>query len=178
MQASLFTRFANAYHRAWCLHNTQPVVLAPIALKPCLTFADDPGPIDSFLTILSIFEALPTSLYNWLCTPQPERAQDVDLIPIAYWRLSKVSLFPEGALQSQLVNISITQHWLRTFLWQIALSLKLRKSRVEVQPLPLEAPLAAARSVMTTVALVSQRSMEVHGIGMVSIGSIHQLFDI
>jgi len=154
--------------RAWCLHNVQPVVLWPIALKPCLTFADDPGPIDSFLTILSIFETLPIALYNWLCTPKPERAQDVDLIPISYWSLSEVSLFPEGALQSQLVNISITQHWLRTFLWQIALSMKLRKSTSEVEPLPLQAPLSAARSVMTTVALVSQRSMAVHGIGMVS----------
>jgi len=137
-------------------------MLYPTAPRPSMTFPDDPGSVDGFNSIISIFESIPLSLYNWLCTPNPN-FHDMDAIPHCYWNLSKVSLFPDGALQSQLVNISITQQWLRTFLWQVALKFHPALST----PLPLSAPLEAAKSVMTTITSVSQRSMEVHGIGMV-----------
>lgn len=155
-------------HRAYCLHNRRPVMLQAGIGKPGVTFPDDPGPIDGFLGIIYIFESIPIALYNWLCTPHLELPQDVISVPICFWSLSDASLFPVGANETQLVNNAITQQWLRSYLWHIALRLQLPDTVFMADSLPLEAPLSAAKSVMSTIASVSQRSMEVHGIGMVS----------
>ena len=49
--------------------------------KPSLTFSDDPAPIEAFLGILSIFEALPPDLYNWLCIPRSEMQHQASSVP-------------------------------------------------------------------------------------------------
>ncbi|TKA61429.1 hypothetical protein B0A55_11994, partial [Friedmanniomyces simplex] len=158
--------FVFILERAYCLHNQRPVMLLAAVAKPALTFHDDPGPIDGFLGIISIFESIPASLYNWLCTPHMEMPQDAVSVPICFWSLSDASLFPVGANETQLVNNSVTQQWLRSYLWHIALKYQLPDTVFMADSLPLEAPLSAAKSVMSTIASVSQRSMEVHGIGM------------
>ncbi|KAK0934354.1 hypothetical protein LTR29_014085 [Friedmanniomyces endolithicus] len=152
--------------RAYCLHNQRPVMLHAAVAKPALTFHDDPGPVDGFLGIISIFESIPVSLYNWLCNPHTEMPRDAVSVPICFWSLSDASLFPVGANETQLVNNSVTQQWLRGYLWHIALKYQLPDTVFMADSLPLEAPLSAAKSVMSTIASVSQRSMEVHGIGM------------
>ncbi|KAK1070757.1 hypothetical protein LTR74_003932 [Friedmanniomyces endolithicus] len=152
--------------RAYCLHNQRPVTLHAAVAKPALTFHDDPGPVDGFLGIISIFESIPASLYNWLCNPHTEMPRDAVSVPICFWSLSDASLFPVGANETQLVNNSVTQQWLRSYLWHIALKYQLPDTVFMADSLPLEAPLSAAKSVMSTIASVSQRSMEVHGIGM------------
>ncbi|KIW52499.1 hypothetical protein PV05_08131 [Exophiala xenobiotica] len=154
------------FERAYSLHLKCPVVLHSTIQKPTTTFDDDPAPIDAFLGILSVFEALPPDLYNWLCIPRSEMQHQAGSVPVCYWSLSNTVLSPNGALEPQLVNIWITQQWLRSFLWHTAFRLRLPDTVFMAASLPLETPLSAAKSVMETLATVSPRSLEIHGVGM------------
>ena len=154
------------FERAYSLHLKCPVVLHSTIEKPTITFDDDPAPIEAFLGILSIFEALPPDLYNWLCIPRSEMQHQAGSVPVCYWSLSNTVLAPDGALEPQLINIWVTQQWLRGFLWQTAFRLRLPDTVFMAASLPLETPLSAAKSVMASLATASPRSLEIHGVGM------------
>ena len=148
-------------------------MLQPTIQKPHLSLPDDPVPIDSFLKAITLFESLPSELYNWLSAPTDTARNHAESVLVSYWNLSNAESFQINVSEAQFVNISITQQWLRSFLWHIATKFHLADTVFMTSSLPLEAPVSAAKSVMSTIASVSQRSLETHGVGMVSLRSLH-----
>ena len=145
----------------------RPVILQNNLKKPDIAFLDDPAPIDGFLNGIRIFECLPAELYNWLSTPHANMMHHADAVPACYWSLSNTMLVPSGASEGELANISITQQWLRSFLWNVAFKNHFPETAFMSPSVPFEVPVSAAKAVMSTIASVNQHSMDIHGVGMV-----------
>lgn len=74
---------------------------------------------------------------------------------------------PESLEKHQL-DVSISKQWLQILLWKISAKRGLLTLSSTDEPLSLQYPLQIARDVVTTTSVVSQASLDSHGIGMVS----------
>lgn len=71
--------------------------------------------------------------------------------------------------EAQEVQIRITQQWLRSQTWQLSVCQGLVSSVSNDIPLTFKYPIEIARDLLTISHQFSQQSMEVHGVGLVSI---------
>lgn len=151
------------------MHAKKPVVLRPSIQKPEGRFEDDLAHINGFLNIIHVFQTVPSELYNWLATSYLETLQPGDSMTTCYWNLSNAAFTTYDVEEPQLVDLSVTRHWLRAYLWHIAFKSNVEHGWFAAQPLPLDVPVLAGKSIMSTITSVSQRSMDVHGVGLVSL---------
>lgn len=71
--------------------------------------------------------------------------------------------------EAQEVQIRITQQWLRSQTWQLSVCQGLVSSVSNDIPLTFKYPIEIARDLLTISHQFSQQSMELHGVGLVSI---------
>ena len=69
--------------------------------------------------------------------------------------------------ETQAVDLRITQHWLRTMVWQLCVSHGFVSSMATDNAMTFEYPIEISRDLLSTTRQFSQQAMEVHGVGLV-----------
>lgn len=69
---------------------------------------------------------------------------------------------------SQAVDLRISQQWLRTMVWQLSVKRGYLSSTTSESSMTFGYPIEIARELVAVIGEFSQQSMEVHGIGLVS----------
>lgn len=72
------------------------------------------------------------------------------------------------SIETQAVDLRITQHWLRTVVWQLCVSHGFVSSMATDNAMTFEYPIEISRDLLSTTRQFSQQAMEVHGVGLVS----------
>ena len=131
--------------------------------------ADDPVLTYGLLHLISLFENIPLALYDCICsenehgnTTRVNMTQNIQTALAA-----PISL--EGVIETQQVDIRVTQLWLQVTMWNLGLETSLDCLIRDQAFSTLNLPLSAAKCVMETLSSVSQPSIDVHGIAIVSI---------
>ncbi|OCL15431.1 hypothetical protein AOQ84DRAFT_278960, partial [Glonium stellatum] len=75
--------------------------------------------------------------------------------------------------ETQAVDLRITQHWLRTMVWQLCVSHGFVSSMATDNAMTFKYPIEISRDLLSMTRQFSQQAMEVHGVGL-----IEKLFDI
>lgn len=74
--------------------------------------------------------------------------------------------------ESQEVDLRTSQQWLRTMVWQLSITRGYLSSTSSEPAMTFGYPIEIARDLVAVTGKFSQQSMEVHGIGLVSVDSI------
>ncbi|PGH17296.1 hypothetical protein AJ79_01180 [Helicocarpus griseus UAMH5409] len=158
--------------RAYSLQQTKPVMLRASIRKPEVFNGDDPILAYGFLNLINLFEKLTPDLYDWMSSGLGGEAVGQALTSSILRDLSSpISL--EGVLETQQVDILVTQQWLRAAMCKLASSGSLQKPPRSPGMHPPQVPIATGKSTMEVLGAVSQAAIDSHGIGMEQ-----KLFDI
>ncbi|KAJ4286991.1 hypothetical protein N0V90_012872 [Kalmusia sp. IMI 367209] len=158
--------------RTHALHKHRPISLYPTIPPPSLDEPPSDRPIASGLELL-------TNLYK-----------SVDDTFILLWNKNQTQCNPSwiGRLHNQLtealpayfdcmetqaVDLRISQQWLRTMLWQLSVSQGLVGMVAADSTMTFKYPIEISRDLLSMTHQFSQHAMEVHGMGLVE-----KLFDI
>lgn len=134
--------------------------------KPEIFDSDDPILSYGFLNLINLFEKLTVDLYDWISTGSEDGISAITLTGSIQGSLcSPISL--NGVLETQQVDILITQQWLQAVMWRLAVSRSLQKSAGNDGLLPFHFPVTVGKSALSVLSSVSQSSIDAHGIGMV-----------
>lgn len=134
--------------------------------KPEVLGSDDPNSAYGLLNLINLYEKLPVELYDFMSSECDDGASGFALASFIHGSLS----FPlnlEDAMETQRVDIIVTQQWLQGVMWKLGLSRSPYKLLGNQGSIPPDTPLSAAYSIMEVFASVSQSSIDVHGISMV-----------
>ncbi|OJD28438.1 hypothetical protein ACJ73_00153 [Blastomyces percursus] len=151
--------------RAYALQQTKPVILRNSIRKPEIFRGNDPILAYGFLNLINLFEKLPPDLYDWITFGQGDELSGHALVNVILRDLSSpISL--EGVLETQQVDILVTQQWLRSTMWRLPTQLSAGKSPAIQDIIPPHVPIKAGKSAMEVVCAASQAAVDSHGIGM------------
>ena len=73
----------------------------------------------------------------------------------------------------QAVDLRCSQLWLRTMVWQLSISHGFLSSAATENAMSFKFPIEISRELVTAASQFSQKTMEVHGIGLVSLLEFH-----
>ncbi|KAL8650120.1 MAG: hypothetical protein Q9210_004014 [Variospora velana] len=156
--------------RAYALQKHRPLTLhATIKLPPA---AEDPSkPIAGFLYMVNIYRPFDDTfigLWNksrtdcstlWLARLQKQLTQELPAVL--------------DCTETQAADLRTSQHWLRTIVWQLSITNGFLSSTSPDSSTTFTYPIEIAKDLVAATSQLSQRSMEVHGIGL-----IEKLFDV
>lgn len=83
-------------------------------------------------------------------------------------RLSEALPIYLNVTESQAADLKTSQHWLRTMVWQLSITNGYLSSTSPDSAMTFRYPVEIAKDLVTVTGGFSQRSMEIHGIGLVS----------
>ncbi|ODH35400.1 hypothetical protein ACO22_02923 [Paracoccidioides brasiliensis] len=152
--------------RAYALQQTKPVMLRNSIRKPEVFNEDDPILAYGFLNLINLFEKLSPDLYDWIVSGQVDEASGQALANLIFRDLSSpMSL--EGVLETQQIDILVTQQWLRAAMWKLPEREMFQKSFGSQGTLPSDLSIAARRSMMEVLEVASEAAIDSEGIGTV-----------
>lgn len=70
--------------------------------------------------------------------------------------------------ESQAADLRTSQHWLRTMVWQLSIANGYLSSTSSDASMTFTYPIQIAKDLVAVSNALSQRSMEIHGVGLVS----------
>lgn len=135
--------------------------------KPDVYRADDPILTYGLLHLISLFENLPVALYDCICSVNEQGNTSRVTLTRNIRNALSAPISLEGVIETQQVDIRITQQWLQVMMWNLGLEApvdRLVRNRAFQE---LNLPLAGGKCVMETLSSVSKPSIDVHGIGVV-----------
>ncbi len=156
--------------RAYALQRRRPLTLHATIELP--TLEEDPTEsvaITGFIHLVRLYRPFDddfVGLWNktragcstaWLALLQK---QLVDALP-AYLK----------STESQAADLQTSQQWLRTMVWQLSIANGNLSSTSPDLSMTFQYPIEISRDLLAATGSLSQRSMEVHGVGLVSLGS-------
>ena len=127
---------------------------------PALEDLNDGSITPAFIQLCRLFNILDVTI-----TADPSSARRA--LALAQQQLSDDE--PARGLDNELqrADISMTQQWMRIFLWQHALSVTNLRSTREEDEFSFSFPAKVAQSVLGNLSTLSRESLEAHGPGMV-----------
>ena len=156
--------------RAYALQRHRPLSLYATIELPSLD--DDPSEaptINGFLHLINLFRPFDDifiGLWNkarnectttWLAQLQQQLS---DALPPSL-----------NCTEGQAADIRTTQQWLRTMVWQLSITNGFLSSSHPDSSMTFRYPIEIAKDLVADISLLSMQSMEVHGIGLVSLSS-------
>ncbi|KAJ9620094.1 hypothetical protein H2204_012404 [Knufia peltigerae] len=158
-------------------------ILSPLSSLPVSDGTLEPGIEQWYTAIIQRFCMLDdTFIANWIkkgnpSAPECDAGTDWSWIEAKQAQLSAemdLHAHPSPILtEMQQVDIIITSYWVRTLLWQIALSVCLLTSDSSSDWMSLSFPLRLSHQLQSLLTLISRDSIEVHGAGI-----LQKIFDI
>ncbi|KAH8724925.1 hypothetical protein GQ44DRAFT_708024 [Phaeosphaeriaceae sp. PMI808] len=151
--------------RAHTIQHDVPTMLQRAPDLPRLENMNDGSVTPAFVQLCKLFTILDMTI-----TADPATARSA--LTIAQQELSsdEAPLSLENELQR--ADISMTQQWMRIFLWQHALNVT-KLSSADANEFSFSFPAQVAQNVLSNLSSLSQQSVEAHGPGMES-----KLFDV
>ncbi|KAJ5299619.1 transcriptional regulator family: Fungal Specific TF [Penicillium atrosanguineum] len=147
--------------RAYALQRGKPVMLRGSIRKPAIFTSAAPALLYGFVNLINVFEKVTPEFYHWNSC-NGGGSMDIYALSDIYQSLA-IPLPPLAEIpETQQVDLVVTQQWLQIRLWQTITD---HPSNCE-EVLPLQAPAAAGRAVMSFLASVSHESSDAHGIGI------------
>lgn len=155
--------------RAYALQRHRPLTLPATISLP--TSHDDPTepspPLTGFIHLVSLyrpFDDMFIALWNKSrndCTPAYLSALQKQLTEALPGYLNTT--------ESQAVDLRVSQQWLRTMVWQLSIQNGCLSSGPAESCMTFQYPVEIARDLISMTSQFSQHSMELHGLGLVSI---------
>jgi hypothetical protein len=157
--------------RAYAMERHRPLTLHPTIELPLVQDEDDSQMLSGFSYLIRLFTCIDDqfmALWNkvkdecsagWLSNLQQRL---INAIPTNL-----------ETTESQVADVKITQHWLRTMVWQLSIMHGCITSAASDVSMTFTYPIQVARDLVQDVSLLSADALELHGIGL-----IEKLFDI
>jgi len=121
--------------------------------------------IDGFLTLISLYERFDDRFFG-LWNKLTDHCELPWLIELQHTISGCLSpKLKTSAIQA--IDLQVTQQWLKTIVWQLAISHGYLSSNALDQSLTFEYPIELGKAVVDASVFFSQTAMEVHGIGLV-----------
>ena len=159
--------------RAYALQKHHPLSLhATVGLPDASRTSPSTNPIAGFLHLVNLYRCLDDTfvgLWNKTrsdCTP-------MWLSQLQHQINSALPQYLTNVKESQAADLRISQHWLRTMVWQLSISGSFLSSSSPDPCMRFTYPIEIAKDLVHVVSTFSQQALEVHGIGL-----IEKLFDI
>ncbi|OCL10650.1 hypothetical protein AOQ84DRAFT_288809 [Glonium stellatum] len=155
--------------RAHSIQNDVPVILKRSSDLPALDLRVDRSIPLAFIRLCYLFNILDETIKVNSTNPSLRRA-----LKLAQRQLNQNLV--SGSVEKdeiQRADVSMTQQWMRIFLWQYSLSVTHLHSAAEDDEFSFSFPAKVAKSVLGYMSNLSRRSLEAHGPGMET-----KLFDI
>ncbi|KAL8717523.1 MAG: hypothetical protein Q9225_005241 [Loekoesia sp. 1 TL-2023] len=156
--------------RAYALQKHRPLTLhATIKLPPA---AEDPSkPITGFLYLVNLYRPFDDTfigLWN-------KSRTDCSTLWLAHLQRQLTQALPAvlDCAETQAADLRTSQHWLRTIVWQLSITNGFLSSTSPDSSMTFTYPIEIAKDLVAVTSQFSQRSMEVHGVGL-----IEKLFDV
>ncbi|KAJ5493950.1 transcriptional regulator family: Fungal Specific TF [Penicillium fimorum] len=149
--------------RAYALQRKMPITLKQSIQKPSVFTSDSPALAYGFVNLISVFEEIPASLYDWSISACSNG--DPTALSVVYHSVALSTPLLAEYNETQKVDLMVTRQWLQIRLWSM-LHDQLTNTCDEVAVIPLDLPTTAARSVMALMSTVSRKSANAHGIGI------------
>ncbi|KAJ5158364.1 transcriptional regulator family: Fungal Specific TF [Penicillium coprophilum] len=150
--------------KAYALQRKMPITLRRSIQKPSVFTSDTPALAYGFVNLISVFEEIPASLYDWNISAAGSN-NDTAALAAVYHSIALPTPLLSEYNETQKVDLMVTRQWLQIRLWSI-FNDRLTKGCDEVAVVPLDLPATAARSVMALMSTVSRKSTNAHGIGI------------
>ncbi|KAF2736125.1 hypothetical protein EJ04DRAFT_575594 [Polyplosphaeria fusca] len=152
--------------RAHSIQHDVPTMLKRSPELPRLENLNDGSIEPAFIQLCRLFNILDATI-----TADPSTAREA--LALAQQQLNDDT--PSRSLQNELqrADISMTQQWMRIFLWQHALGVTNMRASNPEDEFSFSFPARVAQNVLTSLSSLSKESIEAHGPGMES-----KLFDI
>ncbi|OJD17786.1 hypothetical protein AJ78_02139 [Emergomyces pasteurianus Ep9510] len=151
--------------RAYALQQTKPVILRNSIQKPEAFNREDPFLAYGFLNLINLFEKLTPEFYDWITLGERDEISGQTLSNLILCDLS--SPIPlEGVLETQHVDVLVTQLWLRAALCRLPIQGSLEKPPTPQNVLPPHVPVKVEKSATEVVGATSQATVDSHRIGM------------
>lgn len=146
--------------RAHSLQHDVPIMLKRAPELPPLQNLEDGSVTPAFVQLCRLFNILDITI-----TADPTTARNA--LALAQQQLSsdEAPLSLENELQR--ADISMTQQWMRIFLWQHALNVTNLSSTNDYDEFSFSFPAQVAQTVLSNLSSLSRQSIEAHGPGMV-----------
>ncbi|KAL6710351.1 hypothetical protein ACN47E_009297 [Coniothyrium glycines] len=152
--------------RAHSLQHDVPTTLKRAADLPSLENLNDGSVTPAFVQLCRLFNILDVTI-----TADPSTARNALALAQSQLSSDEESLSLENELQR--ADITMTQQWMRIFLWQYALNVTNLSSGNQDEEFSFSFPAKVAQSVLNNLSSLSRQSIEAHGPGMES-----KLFDV
>ena len=137
--------------------------------NPALTYG--------FLALIDLFDKLTPDFYRILCAKNYNVPDKKASIASTHRNLCESVPLLNEVLETQRVDILITQGWLQVWLWKLAMTDLLQNPSPGSEPvIPPDSPAVVGKSFMSVFVSVSQSSMDAHGIGMVCSFYLENIF--
>lgn len=154
-------------HRAYAFKRHRPLTLYNTIHLP--TIDEDPSetiPLTGFIHLINLYKPFDETFFGlW------NRTRD-GAVPTWLSQLQKqlsdaLPTYLDGT-EVQAVDLRMSQHWLKTMVWQLAISHGFISSMAQDNTLSFRYPIEISRDLVELSSEFSQHAMEIHGIGLVS----------
>ncbi|KAF1992682.1 hypothetical protein P154DRAFT_528297 [Amniculicola lignicola CBS 123094] len=152
--------------RAHSIQHDVPTMLKRTLDLPVLENLNDGSITPAFIQLCNLFNILDVTI-----TADPNSVRNA--LTLAQQQLSDDESARGLQNELQRADISMTQQWMRIFLWQHALSVTNLRNNNESDEFSFSFPAKVAHSVLNNLGNLSRESLEAHGPGMES-----KLFDV
>lgn len=150
--------------RAYALQKNRPLTLHATIKLP--SAAEDPSrPIAGFLYLVNLYRPFDDTfigLWN-------NSRTDCSTLWLAHLQKQLTQALPNvlDCTETQAADLRTSQHWLRTMVWQLSITNGFLSSTSPDSSTTFTYPIEIAKDLVAVTSQLSQRSMEVHGIGLV-----------
>ena len=154
--------------RAYALKAHRPLSLYPTISLP--TQEDDPTdliPIKGFVHLISLYKPFDETFFGLWNKTRPG-AEPSWLAQLQHQLAEALPAYIEGT-ETQMVDLRMSQQWLKTMVWQLAISHGFISSLANDNTMSFKYPIEISRDLVEMSNQFSQQAMDVHGIGVVRI---------
>lgn len=151
--------------RAYALQKHRPLTLHATIKLP--SAAEDPSrPIAGFLYMVNLYRPFDD---NFIGLWNKSRT-DCSTLSLAHLQKQLTQALPAvlDCTHTQAADLRTSQHWLRTIVWQLSITNGFLSSTSPDSSMTFTYPIEVAKDLVAVTSQLSQRSMEVHGVGLVS----------
>ena len=154
--------------RAYSIERHRPLTLhATIELPTLDEEPEQASTISGFLHMINLFRVLDDTFINlW-----NKSRTDCSTAWLANLQQQLSDALPSNlnSTESQAADIRISQQWLRTMVWQLSITNGYLSSSSPDSSMTFKYPIEIAKDLARDISILSLQSMEVHGIGLVSL---------
>lgn len=162
---------AFVHERYLAIAEYRPIVLPPLPTLPEHDTSLPPGVHEGFMQIIKLFSLIDGEFVNnWLGSHTGSTTVTSSWVEHKQKQIDTENAGSDQEVSQltdmQQADLVITKHWLRTLVWQMAMSKCLLSSAASKESMSLLFPVRLSKQLRTLVTKMSRRSIEIHGSGI------------